>query len=99
MMNYCAHHHRVVIEHCATLGKVLGDWSVEDIRTFNQRTSNRIIPGIITNDAGATGSIAYATRPAYMLPSVEMLIHNELVDLAAVREKANESREAILRQA
>lgn len=99
MMNYCAHHHRVVIEHCATLGKVLGDWSVEDIRKFNQQTGTRIIPGIITNDAGATGSIAYATRPPYMLPSVEMLIQHGLVDLAAVREKAHESREAILRQA
>lgn len=99
MMNYCAHHHRVVIEHCNTIHKVLGDWSIEDIKGFNEQTSTRIIPGIITNDAGATGSIAYATRPPYMLPSVGMLVELGLVDVNAVKARVKESRAAILCQA
>jgi hypothetical protein len=98
MMNYCAHHHRVVIEHCNAIDKVLGAWTPADIKVFNERTSERIIPGIITNDAGATGSIAYATRPAYMLPSVEMLTELGLVNLDAVGAAAEKGREAIIRQ-
>ena len=99
MMNYCAHHHRVVIEHCNSIGKVLGAWTPADIKDFNERTSTRIIPGIITNDAGATGSIAYATRPAYMLPSIEMLTELDLVSLDEVKAAAKKGREAIIREA
>jgi hypothetical protein len=88
-----------VIEHCNTIHKVLGDWSIEDIKGFNEQTSTRIIPGIITNDAGATGSIAYATRPPYMLPSVGMLVELGLVDVNAVKARVKESRAAILCQA
>lgn len=99
MMNYCAHHHRVVIEHCNSIGKVLGHWNPDDIRNFNDQTSMRIIPGIITNDSGATGSIAYATRPAYMLPSVEMLTNLRLVNLSAVREATERGRQEIINRA
>lgn len=99
MINYCAHHHRLVIEHCNEIGRVLGDWMQEDIRNFNEQTSSRIIPGIITNDAGATGSIAYATRPAYMLPSVSMLTDLELVDLAGVQRAVEQSRQTLLHHA
>jgi hypothetical protein len=97
MMNYCAHYHRVLIERCNLIGKVLGDWTATDIKDFNQATQSSSIVGVITNDAGATGSIAFATRPPYMLPSVEMLRGMNLVDLDAVERCCRQSREVVLK--
>jgi hypothetical protein len=97
MMNYCAHYHRVVIEHCNLIGKVLSDWTAADIRDFNRATQTNSIVGVITNDAGPTGSIAFATRPPYMLPSVEMLKEMDLVDFHAVERCCRQGRQVVLK--
>lgn len=89
MINYCAQHHRDLIQACSSHGLVPAAWTDREIRLWNTGFARFNSVGTITNDASHTANTAYASSRPWMLPSIDMLRQMHLVDWSRVLEVAS----------
>jgi hypothetical protein len=86
MMTYCAYHHHSLISASIQERVSLLNCDLGGIAALNPHFAGRGSLGMITNKERHAGNIAFGSIQPVVLPSIEMLVANNLVDWSALRE-------------
>lgn len=92
LINYCANYQKQVAEHIMRTGRMLHEWTVDDIRTFNNMYADLVQTFAVPNEAPNAAPARGLAPTEYMIPSIKHIRQLEeeqgisLVDWDKMRE-------------